>query len=83
MNIRLPDKYEPERIAEILSKVLTQLEKTAKDKRLNKLTTLGTEPIPNSEDLDIGLYVNPNDNVHTLSVKSQNRNWSIALTEET
>jgi len=82
MNIRLPDKYEPERIAEILSKALTQLERTAKDKKLNKLTTLGTEPSGLGE-LDIGLYVNPNDNVHTLNIRSQNRNWSVDLTEKT
>jgi len=82
MNVRLPDKYDSEKIAEILSKVLTQLEKTAKDKKLNKLTTLGTEP-SGLDDLDIGLYVNPNDNVHTLNIRSQNRNWAVALTEET
>jgi len=82
MKVRLPDKYDPEKIAEILSNVLTQLERTAKDKKLNKLTTLGTEP-SGLDDLDIGLYVNPNDNVHTLNIRSQNRNWAVALTEET
>ena len=82
MKVRLPDKYDPEKISEILSKVLTQLEETAKDKKLNKLTALGTEP-SGLDDLDIGLYVNPNDNVHTLTARSQNRNWTVALTEET
>jgi len=83
MNVRLPDKYDSERIAEILSKVLSELEVLAKDKKLNKLTTLGTEPSNNLDELDIGLYVNPNDNAHTLNIRSQNRNWAVSLTEET
>jgi len=83
MKVRLPDKYEPERISEILSQVLTQLEKTAKDKKLTKLTTLGSEPADDLGDLDIGLFVDPNDNKHTLNVRSQGRNYFIDLTEIT
>jgi len=83
MNVQLPDKYDSERIAEILSKVLSELEVLAKDKKLNKLTTFGTEPSNDLGELDIGLYVNPNDNVHTLNIRSQNRNWSVDLTEKT
>ena len=83
MKVRLPDKYEPEKIAEILSRVLAQLEVIAKDKKLNKLTTLGTEPTDDLEDLDVGLFVDPSDNGHKLNIRSQGRNWAVSLTEET
>jgi len=82
MKVRLPDKYDSGKIAEILSQVLSELEVLAKDKKLNKLTTLGTEP-SGFDELDIGLYVDPNSNTHKLNIRSQNRNWAVSLTEET
>jgi len=82
MTVRLPDKYDPERISELLSKIFTQLEREAKDKKLNSLKTLGSEPTDNIEELDIGLYVDPNNNDHKLVIRSQSRNWVQGLTEE-
>ncbi len=83
MNVRLPEKYEPARISEILSQVLSKLEELAKDKKLNKLATLGAEPADDLGDLDIGLFVDPSDNKHILNIRSQRRNWSVDLTEKT
>jgi len=83
MKVNLPEEYDSAKISEILSKVLTQLEATSKDKKLKRLTTIGAEVANDLSDLESGLYVNPNDNVHKLNVRSQGRNWSVALTEET
>jgi len=71
MKVRLPDKYDPERISEILSQVLTQLEKEAKDKKLNSLKTIGADPADDIDELDIGLYVDPSNNNHRLVIRSR------------
>lgn len=83
MKVRLPKEWDSDTVGKILTSLLSELEKKAADKKLKSLTTLGSDPASNLDDLDVGLYVDPADNSHKLNIRSQGRNWAVSLTEET
>ncbi len=76
--IRLPDEYDPERIAEILSKALKQIETKAEDKKMREITTAGANP-PDIEENELRFHLDGD--TREVIFRNQNRTYVISTTK--
>jgi hypothetical protein len=75
MEIRLPDDYDPTKLAEIISKALTDLEGESKDKKMRALTTAGTQS-PDIDEDELRLHIDGD----TREVVFRNQGQTFVLT---